>query len=250
MHDVTRRDGERKNTFDQPKRIRCRNQRCRSKLTVPTDNDHYAFCSKYCFEQFYRWRCKVCENPILKGKRRKPPDHCRDPRCRRDFRRYPEAFGYPYGQTVNQDQRSAHFTGTFFGMRGMAGRHWDETIVEHEHWLYAHGRVVVIVCGAEDGWKIRYPLTIPVQTATTLEAARKLAIKTAFWTWPIGGIKPKPVRQEKPTEVEWRKRDAADEQYVAADEERLRTDPVDLSGNYAPRDSGEWIDWPADEVAP
>ena len=75
---VRDRDGERKTAFDQPKRIRCRNQRCRSKLPVPTDNHHHAFCSKYCFEQFYQWRCKVCEDPILKGKRRKSPDHCRN----------------------------------------------------------------------------------------------------------------------------------------------------------------------------
>ena len=132
----------------------------------------------------------------------------------------------------------------------MAGWNWDETIAEHEHWLYARGRVVAIVCGAEGDWKIRYPVTIPVQTATTLEAARKLAINVAFWTSPIGGIKPKPAPQEKPTEAEWRERDAADEQYVAADEERLRTEPVDLFGNYASPDSGEWIDWPPDEGAP
>jgi hypothetical protein len=244
MHDVTRWDGDRKTTFDQPKRIRCRNQRCHTKLPVPTDNHHHAFCSKYCFEQFYQWRCKVCEDRILKGKRRKSPDHCHSVRCRKDFRRHPEAFSYPYSQTVKQDQRSAHFTGAFLGLRPMAGWHWDETIVEHEHWLYAHGRVVAIVCGAEGDWKIRYPLTLPVQTATTLEAARKLAINVAFWTWPIGGIKPKPAPQEKPTEAEWR--EPADEKYVAEDEERLRTEPPDLSGNYAPPDSGEWIDWPPD----
>ena len=89
-----------------------------------------------------------------------------------------------------------------------------------------------------------------MQTATTLEAARKLAINVAFWTSPIGGIKPKPAPQEKLTEAEWRERDAADEQYVAADKERLRTEPVDLFGNYAPPDSGELIDWPPDEGAP
>jgi hypothetical protein len=143
MHDVTRRDGKRKTAFDQPKRILCRNQRCRSELPVPTDNKHHAFCSKYCFEQFYRWRCKVCEKkPIPKGRRRKSPDHCHDPQCRKDFRRYPEAFSYPYSQTVKQDQRSAHFTGAFFGLRRMAGWHWDETIAEHESRLFAAPRAI------------------------------------------------------------------------------------------------------------
>src|SRR5262245_22977201 len=106
----------------------CRNKNCRSKLAVPTDNHHKAFCTKYCFEQFYSWRCKVCEKPILKGKRRKLPDHCHDHRCRKDFRRYPEAFGYPCSRTVNYGSRSAHFTGvksalagSFAGYRIIAG---------------------------------------------------------------------------------------------------------------------------------
>jgi hypothetical protein len=102
--------------------------------------------------------------------------------------------------------------------------HWDETIVEHEHWLYAQGRVVAIVCGAEGEWRIRYPATTPVQTATTLDAARKLAVRVAFWTWPTGGLKPKPVPRDKVSEAEWLARDLADARYVAEDEERLRRD--------------------------
>jgi hypothetical protein len=57
-------------------RVRCRNQRCRTKLPLPTDNEHKAFCSPYCFNQFYHWKCRVCEKPILRGRRRKMPEHC------------------------------------------------------------------------------------------------------------------------------------------------------------------------------
>jgi hypothetical protein len=103
----------------------------------------------------------------------------------------------------------------------MWGWHWDDTKVEGEHWLYAHNRVVAIASPSEGHWQIRYPKTFPVQTATTLEAARKLAVRVALWMWPIGGIKPKPVPREKITEAEWRERDLADEKYVAEDEERL-----------------------------
>jgi hypothetical protein len=99
----------------QPQRIRCRNTRCRSKLPVPTDNDRKAFCTPYCYNQFYNWRCKVCEEPILKGKRRKQPDHCHSAECRSDFRRFPDTFTYPKSTpdspTVNYGSRSAHFTG-------------------------------------------------------------------------------------------------------------------------------------------
>jgi hypothetical protein len=174
-----------------------------------------------------------------------------DYRCRKEFRTYPDAFGYPYSPGCNYDERSAHFTGAFsgdnrtltpayFSTRPMRGWHWAE--LNGEHWLYAYSSVVAIVCGTEGGWQIRHPVTIPVQTATTLDAARKLAINVAFWTWPTGGIKPKPAPQEKITEAEWRERDAADARYVAADERRLRTEAVDASGNYAPQ-----IDCPTDE---
>jgi hypothetical protein len=107
-------------------------------------------------------------------------------------------------------------------IRRVPGWHWDATICVDEHWLYAHGRVVAIVCCAEGDWKIRYPATFPEQTATTLEAARKKAIEAALWTWPIGGIKPKFTPHEKIPEAEWRARDLADEKYVVEDEERLQ----------------------------
>lgn len=203
-------------------RVRCRNQRCRCKLPIPTENDHKAFCSPYCYDQFYQWRCKVCEEQILKGRRRKSPDHCHAERCRKDFRRYHEAFSYPHSPNCNYNPKSAHFTEAFFGIRCVPGWHWDATICVDEHWLYAHSRVVAIVCCAEGDWKIRYPATFPEQTATTLEAARKKAIEAALWTWPIGGIKPKFTPHEKIPEAEWRARDLADEKYVAEDEERLQ----------------------------
>jgi hypothetical protein len=130
--------------------------------------------------------------------------------------------------------------GPLFGSTPMAGWHWDDAIVSGEHWLFAYGRVVAIVCGTEGDWKIRYPETFPVQTAQTLEAARKLAINVTFWTWPVGGIKPKPEPREKVTEAEWRERDDADAKYVAEDEERLR--------RFA--DDDAWIDWPPDDGAP
>jgi hypothetical protein len=165
-------------------RVRCRNLRCQLGLPIPTENDHKAFCTPYCYDQFYKWRCKVCEDPILKGKRRKSPDHCHKKRCRKDFRRYQEAFSYPR-PTCNYDPKSAHFTGAFLGIRRAPGWHWDDTICVDEHWLYAHGRVVAIVCGADGDWKIRYPVTFPMQTAATLEAARKKAVEVALWTLPL-----------------------------------------------------------------
>ena len=229
-------------------RIRCRNQRCRCKLASPTDNHHKAFCSRYCFEQFYFWRCRVCEEPIKKGRRRKQPHHCNDHRCRKEFRRYPDAFSYTPTRDCNYGSENARFTGVksaindgppvHFDSRPIPGWHRDNAKVEGEHWLYAHSRVVAIASPTENHWQIRYPKTFPVQRATTLEAARKLAFRVALWTRPIGGIDPKPKPRKKISEAEWLRRDLADAQYVAEDEERLHTEPLDASGNYAlrPRD--------------
>jgi hypothetical protein len=239
-------------------RIRCRNQRCRCKLAHPTDNHHKAFCSRYCFEQFYYWRCRVCEEPIKKGRRRKQPHHCHDHRCRKEFRRYPEAYSYTH-RDCNYGSENAHFTGVksaindgspvHFDSRPMPGWHWDDTKVEGEHWLYAHSRVVAIASPTEDHWQIRYPKTFPVQRATTLEAARKLAFHVALWTRPIGGIGPKPKPREKISEAEWLRRDLDDAQYVAEDKERLRTEPLDASGNYALRPRGAVSEESASEAA-
>jgi hypothetical protein len=233
-------------------RVRCRNLRCRCKLGAPTDNHHKAFCSQYCYDQFYRWKCVVCEKELPREGRRRTL--CRGHKCRLDYRKFRPTYSLsnsvelPRGPKCKSDSKNPCKTDTFFRVGAGPGWRWEARADEHR--LFLRDDHVVIISGVEGDWRVTYPRMIPIQSAPGLEAARKLAIKVAFWTWPIGGIKPKPVPQEKPTEVEWRKRDAADEQYVAADEERLRTEPVDLSGNYAPRDSGEWIDWPPDEDAP
>lgn len=48
-------------------RVRSRNLRCRTKLASPTGNHHKPFCSQYCYNQFYRWRCVVCEREPAGG---------------------------------------------------------------------------------------------------------------------------------------------------------------------------------------
>ena len=60
------------------------------------------------------------------------------------------------------------------GIRRVPGWHWDDTICVDEHWLYAHGRVVAIVCGADGDWKIRCPVTFPVQRLVYGESLRQI----------------------------------------------------------------------------
>src|SRR5436190_4091048 len=47
--------------FAEKLRHRCRNPRCRSKLTTPVANPREAFCTKGCRSSFYRKRCVICE---------------------------------------------------------------------------------------------------------------------------------------------------------------------------------------------
>src|SRR5262249_3707044 len=50
------------------------------KMPSPTSNDREAFCCRFCYEQHYRTRCRVCERPIDPRGGRKI---CKLPKCRR-----------------------------------------------------------------------------------------------------------------------------------------------------------------------
>src|SRR5262245_57197243 len=95
--------------MSEPKlRFYCRNLKCRTKLSSPTDNEHKAFCTQYCYDQFYKWRCKVCEKDLPKEGR--PRNCCRSKECQADFRKYRHAYTLP-PPIGKVDARSAHFTG-------------------------------------------------------------------------------------------------------------------------------------------
>jgi hypothetical protein len=49
-------------------RHRCRNAKCRSKLSTPVSNLREAFCARGCHISFYRTHCRVCEAPIEQPK--------------------------------------------------------------------------------------------------------------------------------------------------------------------------------------
>jgi hypothetical protein len=66
-------------------RRRCR--QCRGKLPTPTDIPQYAFCTPFCWQQFYRRRCLVCEEPIRR--RAEHQKSCIRRECKNELRRYP-----------------------------------------------------------------------------------------------------------------------------------------------------------------
>src|SRR5215831_5079649 len=72
----------------------CRNPRCRSKLPAPVENEHRAFCTRGCFESFYRSRCLVCEEPMRRKveSQRFRSGHAK---CRAEHRRFPHVYDWP-----------------------------------------------------------------------------------------------------------------------------------------------------------
>jgi hypothetical protein len=91
--------------------------------------------------------------------------------------------GYIPSQSVDLGSRSAYLPRAFFGVKAIPRWHWETS--DDEHCLYFHGRYVASIGGVEGDYRIVYPRTIPVQTATTLESARKLAVNVALWTLPL-----------------------------------------------------------------
>jgi hypothetical protein len=165
-------------------RVRCRNQRCRSKLPIPTDNEHKAFCTPYCYNQFYHWR----------SSRQKMPKHCHARDCRLAFKRFPESYLFPKEASLPAEcdlgPRSAHFT-------GLKSAHNDPAYR--------------IIAGP--------PLSDFAFWAATLDPPKPQRLAGQSWGQP-GEIAAEWTAREMAC------READDAQYVADDEERLRTEPV------------------------
>ena len=75
-------------------RQRCRNQHCRSKLPAPVENHHHAFCTRGCFESFYRNRCLVCEDS-MRRKRESQKLGSGHKLCEREYRKFPRVYDFP-----------------------------------------------------------------------------------------------------------------------------------------------------------
>src|SRR5262249_45933529 len=106
-------------------RHRCRNPRCRLKLSAPVENEHHAFCTRGCFDNFYFTRCRVCEKPLRKGPRDTTRLYCRPPnKCAAEAQKWPHVFAYGVSpQKTGSSLRSAHSTGVKFGIEGYPPTH-------------------------------------------------------------------------------------------------------------------------------
>src|SRR5262249_3435070 len=107
-------------------RKRCRNPRCRMKLPTPVENEHHAFCTRGCFEGFYRNRCRVCEADLRKTGKRGDEQrrYCRPPnRCAAEAQKWPEKYAFsmlplPHPAQRGNSVRNAHSTGSETAITG------------------------------------------------------------------------------------------------------------------------------------
>jgi hypothetical protein len=157
----------------------CRNLRCRSKLPAPVDNHHRAFCTRGCFDSFYRKRCRVCEKPLRDSSGRRL--YCRAPnKCASEAQKWPHVYAYaPYPTKTGSDLRSAHFTGLKTGLRAdppfRCLRHWqwtDEADLELE--LHDDGGLVLARLEHNRGrYRLTHPCTYPILSWPKCELAKR-----------------------------------------------------------------------------
>src|SRR5262245_51468765 len=179
--------------------VRCRNERCRTKLAVPTSNHHKAFCAAYCYDQFYKRRCLVCEKQLPEGHRRQL---CSSRDCRRDYRN----FRHSYVLEVHNPQNCRGDSKSPCG-----------TEVKSAHKAPEAARIIAGPALSDFSlWAATLPDPKPQRSVDrSWRMHRQPGELAAEWT-----------------ARELARRDAEDEQYVKRDEERLRRTPLDASGNY------------------
>jgi hypothetical protein len=183
----------------------CRNTNCRTKLAAPVDNEHKAFCKPFCHTQFYKRRCRVCEKPLAEGHRRRL---CASRECARNWRNFRPTYALDgqSGLNCTGDARSALKTGGKTALKDLRAP-----------------TSARIIAGP--------PLSDFSLWAATLDPPKpvQLPIDKTRWHRRPGEL------ASEWTAREWARREADDAQYVAEDEARLQSEPVDASGNYAPR---------------
>src|SRR5262249_43642826 len=162
-------------------------RKCRVKLTAPVENEHHAFCTKGCFEQFYHKRCLACEESLRTALR----SFCPKPaKCADLVRTWPQKYRWP--GYCRGPLRSAHFTGLKFGLRAHPpARHclrqwWGSDPVESDLSLYDKDGLTLARLVLEGGrYCLRSPLIRPRLSWPNLEQVRRGAESFALCSLPL-----------------------------------------------------------------
>jgi hypothetical protein len=183
----------------------CRNPRCRSRLPEPVGNEHRAFCTRGCYESFYRNRCRVCERDLRKAGKLGDAQrlYCRPPgRCAAEARKWPEKYGFevrppPIPAFSTNDLRSAHSTGLKSDVRGnrptahcLRGWWWGGD-GDRDHSLYDRDGLTIarVVLEGDGRYRLRTPVAIPREAWAHLEEAKRGAESFALMAMPAGFLR-------------------------------------------------------------
>jgi hypothetical protein len=179
-----------------PLRHRCRNPKCRMKLSEPADNEHHAFCTPGCHTSFYRRRCLVCEKALPEGPANRKT--CKNAECRSSYRRFPHAYDFPRGAFkeaksvkptpgagfVERPSKTSIKPGVFW--RDKTGRGWRWEQLGDELWLFDRDEdVQARLVPDGEHYIVRLSLGIDYSTPLPLEDAKRLAVSLALARLPL-----------------------------------------------------------------
>jgi len=183
-------------------------RKCRSKLEVPVENLHHAFCTPFCHATYYRARCYVCEE-LMRRKTEQQKFPAGHVTCRNEYRRFPRAYDYleiaktsdPTGR-VGTPLESADFIDS---KPPFAGERPPFKCLSLWGWVRLEGgdddlelfnaegkRVAAVRQDGDQYWAAR-PRAIPEPPLESLEQAKRRAERYALAALPL----PRPVEQPK-----------------------------------------------------
>src|SRR5262249_44182292 len=165
-------------------------RRCRRQLPQPTDNDHQAFCCRWCHASFHFNRCRVCEAPLRD--KRGGRLYCRPPnKCKADAKKWPHVYEFqsapvPQAVCTPTESRNAHFTGLKIGIkadrpRHRTLRHWSWHSDQFEHELRDSTGILIARLESNAGrHRLTYPCTFPILSSVNLDEAKQRAEAVAL----------------------------------------------------------------------
>jgi hypothetical protein len=176
-------------------RVYCR--KCRGKLPAPVDNQRRAFCTRFCFDTYYRNRCVVCDEPFRR--RSASQRTCIRLDCKAELRRFPLAYSWPEtpGRTnTPQNDIDPLKSPDFIGLgRPLAGTRPPAHALSDWRWgnpvdgdlsLYdPNGLTIARLVQHEGRWHLRCLVTWPRMSWSDFEQAKRHSESLALSNLPI-----------------------------------------------------------------
>jgi len=191
-----------------PLHHRCRNPRCKMKLPAPVENSRRAFCTRGCFNSFYRTKCRVCERDItldpMSGQRRSLSAHRQfcGRKCKAEAARFPRVYrwGEPPPRKSPASARTCDISSAFLAISDDRPAHhclrawrWGGDPDQGDHSLYNKDGLTIarIVLAGDGRYHLRSPITWPRMSWPDLERAKRGAEAMALVAMPLASVDPK-----------------------------------------------------------